>query len=325
MGINQGTGKISDAASAFGGKTRGKTRLARATRNAAAKAQAKKKRTKPRGQTEYQTSARIRNFRCKQVYHVFHRSNFRRNVFLNDEERAAYLNYFFSRASKHHVRVHNFCLMETHVHFVLEQTRRHGISRLMRDLQGLHTRKQNSRVGCIGNLWNQHYGCKHVFSEKYYKALMWYVLQNPVKIGRVTDPAEYRWCGARALTFGGEHLLLIPTSRGEKQPVPIRLWTERFYSQCQPENWALIQKTPLAVDLADQIPVIELILDGAARQFFANQQRVQRLNQLRALSKEALKAKQFGGEEEHPKRRNRPSRAQKSAGNPPSAQKAGGS
>lgn len=226
-------------------------------------------------------STRVRAFRCKQVYHLFQRGNYKRKVFVSDEERAAYLNYFFSRARLYHVRVHHFCLMSNHVHFVLEQTRKKAISRLMRDLQGLHTRKQNSRLGEIGNLWNQHYGCRHVDSDRYYRALMWYVSNNPVQVGDCKDPSEYKWSGAMALANGGDWLLRVRTEKGSMQPVPIRLWMERFQHVCASFSWHQVQGSPLSVELEDQIKDIELILDGTARLHLANQIRVRRLNTLR--------------------------------------------
>lgn len=259
-----------------------KTKSARARKSAFVKAKSSQKRVVSRSRS---TSTRIRNFRCKQTYHLFQRGNFKRVVFVNDEERAAYLHYFFSRAAKHYVRVHHFCLMPNHVHFVVEQTRRHGISRLMRDLQGLHTRKQNSRTGQIGNLWNQHYGCKHVSSDRYYRALMWYVSNNPVKTGSVTSASLYRWSGARALIEGGAWTMYIRTQKGTLQPVQIRLWMARFREQFSTTTWAAIQNEPLPSDLLPQIAEIELVLDGTARVLFANQERITRLN----LQREATK------------------------------------
>lgn len=232
----------------------------------------------------------MRGFRCGQVYHIFQRGNFRRNVFTSDEERAAYTNYLFARARHHHVRIHNFCLMRTHIHFVLEQTRRQGISRLMRDLQGLHSRKQNARLGNYGNLWTQHFGCKLVVSSEYYQALMWYVSNNPVRAGVISEPEKYLWSGAVALSRGGEHVVRVRNSAGELQPVPIKLWIERFQRECDPDQWAHFQVAPLPQALQSQIASIELILDGTARQYFANQERIRRLNQLREETKAQLSA-----------------------------------
>lgn len=261
-----------------------KSKVAKTRQAAVVKAKAAAKRLASRTRL---AATRVRKFRCRQIYHVFQRGNFQRAVFLSDEEKAVYLNYFFSRARKYHVRVHNFCLMKNHVHFVLEQTRKHGISRLMRDLQGLHTRKQNARVGAIGNLWNQHFGCKLVESTSYYQALMWYVSNNPVKVGNVSTPTGYRWSGAVALTQGGQHTLYIPTSKGITQPVPIRLWIAKFNRECYPTKWAVTQAQQLATELLPHIEKIELILDGTARLYFANQERIRQLNALREARKSA--------------------------------------
>lgn len=265
---------------------RGNTKKARMRKVVAAKVRSQKKRTAV-GSRAGNCSTRQRHFRCRQTYHVFQRGNFQRSVFLNDRERAAYLNYFFSRAEVHHVRIHNFCLMKNHIHFVLEQTRRHGISRLMRDLQGLHTRKQNARSGSIGNLWNQHFGCKHVVSDQYYRALMWYVSNNPVQAGVVDAPTKYKWSAAVALTAGGANTLFVRDEKGNPLVVAIRLWMARFNEVCLPASWAQTQAEPLSSSLAEQLQQIELILDGTARVYFANQQRIRRLNEQREARKAA--------------------------------------
>lgn len=263
------------------------------TKTAAKRKSAAKRVMAKKSRPVEEISTRKRNFRCKQVYHVFQRGSFRKQVFVSDEERAVYLNYFFQLARRHHVRVHNFCLMNNHVHFVLEQTRKHGISRLMRDLQGGHTRKQNARLKTFGNLWNQHYGCKHVVSESYYQALMWYVSNNPVKAGFRKAIEEYRWCGAKALVEGGSYAMQVPGGDGKMHTVRIALWTERFFQNWTTKTWRRIQAEPLSPALQNQLVTIELILDGTARLFFANQVRVQRLNEERARMKEPRG--KFGG------------------------------
>lgn len=264
-------------------------------RAVAAKEKAANKRLAAKRKAEmFDVSTRKRNFRCGQTYHIFQRGNFSRRVFHTDEERAAYLNYFFDRARHYKVRVHNFCLMPNHIHFLVEQTRRHAISRLMRDLQGVHTRKQNARRNTFGNLWNQHYGCKHVHSDAYFKAVMWYVSNNPVKGCLAKEPERYMWSGAQALVSGGHCRLVVRSQKGELQSVSITLWMERFTRLCMGKDWRRVQAEPLSNDLVPMLVDIELVLDGTARAHFANQERIRRLNKLREASKSVRRSGQNG-------------------------------
>lgn len=202
---------------------------------------------------------RHRDIKCRQVYHLYQRGSQGQRVFRSDLERILYLQQVFLVAKRYRVRVHNFVLMQTHVHFIVEQTRKFAVSRMMRDLQGNHARKCNQRLETYGHLWVNHFKAKLVTSETYYQTLMWYVSHNPVKAGYCRRAVDYRWSGASALTRGGSCLITLG-----KLEARINLYMQRFDRTFQPAPGGRFFDAELPKELAGQVAAVELILDRYA-------------------------------------------------------------
>jgi len=108
---------------------------------------------------------RLRNWKCRQVYHVYQRGSRRQNTFLNPMDSVLYLDKLDVFARRYKVRIHCFCLMSNHVHFMLEPLRKGAISRLMQHLQSQYARHVHHRLNTQGHLWHHHFHAKLIRSE----------------------------------------------------------------------------------------------------------------------------------------------------------------
>jgi len=86
------------------------------------------------------------------VYHVTSRGNARADIYLSDDDREMFF-YIPGRVVKRFAWVcHAWCLMTNRYHLMIE-TPQPNLSRGMRQLNGVHTRKFNRRHGRVGHIF----------------------------------------------------------------------------------------------------------------------------------------------------------------------------
>ena len=78
------------------------------------------------------------------LYHVIARGNHRQDIFLDDQDRTAYLFYLSECKSRYNIQLYAYVLMKTHVHLLLE-VGRIPLSRFMQSLLFRHARNVNKR------------------------------------------------------------------------------------------------------------------------------------------------------------------------------------
>jgi len=70
---------------------------------------------------------------CADVpYHVTQRGNYRQDIFEEDEDREKYMEFFMMNLEKFDVNLYAWCLMNNHVHFIVEPSTEDGLANLFR-------------------------------------------------------------------------------------------------------------------------------------------------------------------------------------------------
>ena len=125
------------------------------------------------------------------VYHVILRGNERRPIFKTDGDRERFLQTLSDSVERYEVRLYLYCLMQNHVHMVLE-TPRGNLSRFMHRLQTSYTVYFNRRHRRSGHLMQGRFGASLVDEDRYILKLSRYVHLNPVFIraNRSKSPSE---------------------------------------------------------------------------------------------------------------------------------------
>ena len=177
---------------------------------------------------------RLRNWQCGEVYHVYQRGNYKQDVFHTHDQLITYLNRVDILARRYHVRLHAFCLMSNHVHFLVETTRKDGISRFMQQLQSYHARWIHSTQGRDGHLWKNRFGAKQIRSSRHYHKAMIYIERNPVEAHLAKTAAEYPYSSAAA------HVANSPVATFGQGPhqATVHLYLDRWRAECDPATWA---------------------------------------------------------------------------------------
>jgi REP element-mobilizing transposase RayT len=129
---------------------------------------------------------------------VTSRGNRHDDIYLDDTDRAGFLDILGDVCHRFQWTTHAYCLMTNHYHLVLE-TAGSNLSRGMRHLNGVYTQRFNRRHGRVGHVFQGRYKAILVQKEAYLLALSRYVVLNPVRAQMVVDPADWIWSNYRAV------------------------------------------------------------------------------------------------------------------------------
>jgi REP element-mobilizing transposase RayT len=135
------------------------------------------------------------------VYHVVARGNEKKPIFRDDEDRHLYLRRLSSCRRRFGFALYAYCLMENHVHLVLERGPAR-LSRVMLNLHSFYAQQFNERHERVGHLFQGRYKAILVDKQRYLLAVVRYVHENPTRAGIVGRPEDYRWSSARAVWKG---------------------------------------------------------------------------------------------------------------------------
>lgn len=155
-------------------------------------------------------------------YHVIQRGHNRQRVFMDDADRAAYLDGLHDACAAHGLTVHAYVLMDNHVHLLVTPTTENSLARALQALGRLYVRRFNQRHGRSGTLWEGRYRASLIEADRYFLACQRYIELNPVRAGMVGEPAEWPWSSHR------HHLGLAPDPRLRAHPTLYALGNTPF-------------------------------------------------------------------------------------------------
>lgn len=134
------------------------------------------------------------------LYHVTARGDRRSAIFRDDTDRLVWLQTLGDVCEQSNFAVHVFCQMGNHYHLLLE-TVDGGLSKGMRQLNGVYSQYFNRRHDLVGHVLQGRYHAILVQKETYLLELARYIVLNPVRAGLVADPERWPWSSYR-LTLG---------------------------------------------------------------------------------------------------------------------------
>lgn len=131
------------------------------------------------------------------LYHVTSRGNARQNVYLDDQDREAFLDCFSHACKRHHWQCHAFCLMGNHYHLLVE-TNNATLSKGMKYLNGTYTQLFNRRHKRVGHVFQGRFKAILVQKDAYLQELARYIVLNPVRARMVRSAKDWPWSSYRA-------------------------------------------------------------------------------------------------------------------------------
>lgn len=126
-------------------------------------------------------------------YHLYNRGNQKKNIFVDEKDRAFYLKKMAESSRKHDFAIIAYCLMPNHIHLIVRQD---GIYLPAKFISSIHTSYAmvfNKKYLTVGHLFQDRFKQRIIEDDDYMKNLIAYVHLNPVKAGLCKFPKEYRW------------------------------------------------------------------------------------------------------------------------------------
>jgi REP element-mobilizing transposase RayT len=126
------------------------------------------------------------------LYHLTLRGNARGEIFIDDSDRALFLDLVASVVERFGWRLHAYCLMGNHYH-LLAETPKPNLSHGMRWLNGVYSQRFNRRHERVGHVFQGRFKAILVERDSYLLELARYIVLNPVRAGLVSAPEDWRW------------------------------------------------------------------------------------------------------------------------------------
>lgn len=124
--------------------------------------------------------------------HVTQRGNFRSEVFIDDEDKAYYIRIFQFYKKKFKVKLYAWCLMDNHVHFILEPSNLKGLALLFKSLNIKYGHYINKKLNRTGRVWEGRFYSCLLDEEHLYEAIR-YVELNPLRAKMEIQIGDYHW------------------------------------------------------------------------------------------------------------------------------------
>jgi putative transposase len=131
------------------------------------------------------------------AYHITSRGNAGTAIFLDDGDRARFLEVLGTVVERFDWICHAYCLMTNHYHLLVE-TPQPNLSRGMQHLNGVYTQWFNREHSRAGHLLQGRFKSIVVEKENYLLELARYIVLNPVRAKLVRSARDWRWSSYRA-------------------------------------------------------------------------------------------------------------------------------
>jgi len=143
-----------------------------------------------------------REFTPGATYHVTSRTNDKNRAFGRYLGQRIMLLTLEDAKEKYHFRLHNFCVMPTHIHLLITPADGTDLSGIMHWIKTHSAKRWNCIHGSIDHLWGNRYFARPTKDLFDYFSVFEYIDRNPVKSGLALFPQDWRPSGAYHIAHG---------------------------------------------------------------------------------------------------------------------------
>jgi putative transposase len=136
------------------------------------------------------------------AYHVTSRTNAKVPAFENRLGRKIILITLENAKEKYGFRLHNFCIMPTHIHLLITPNSGTNLSRIMQWIKTHSAKRWNCTNNSKDHLWGERFFARQIKDITDYLSVKNYIDQNPVNAGLVSYAPDWEACGAYYIANG---------------------------------------------------------------------------------------------------------------------------
>lgn len=126
------------------------------------------------------------------IYHVMVRGVNKEPIFLDDKDRLRYLDVLAKVKEKAPFDIHAYCLMNNHVHLLLQEMEE-SVGDTLRRVGSSYAYWFNRKSERVGHLFQGRFNSEVVEDDSYFLTVLRYIHQNPVKAKITLHCGEYPW------------------------------------------------------------------------------------------------------------------------------------
>lgn len=143
-------------------------------------------------------------------YHVTARANRQEMILSSPELKDMFLHILSRAKKKYDFNCKNFCLMNNHIHLIIEPLKNTNLSRIMQWVLSVFAIHYNRKYHFTGHVWYDRFRSKIIQNIRQYYATFLYIANNPVKAKIVRSPFDYTYSGIYHLRIGIYDILERP-------------------------------------------------------------------------------------------------------------------
>ncbi|WP_416198655.1 MAG: Y1-Tnp domain-containing protein [Sporanaerobacter sp.] len=140
------------------------------------------------------------------IYHVMLRGIDKRKIFLSDEDCEKFLDNVEKAMEKSEFTIYGYCLMGNHVHLLIK-TGTEDIGDTVKRIAVGYVQYFNIKYGRTGHLFQNRFRSEPVDDDLYFRTVLRYIHQNPVKAGIVKKLSDYKWSSYREYFMNKNRLI----------------------------------------------------------------------------------------------------------------------
>ena len=125
-------------------------------------------------------------------YHIINRGVERRDVFLEAEDYAYFLDLLSEMKKTYNITIHAYCLMTNHYHIVLEITQP-NISQAIKFLNSFYSIYFNKKYKRSGHLWQGRFASYYLYDDAHFWIVAKYCERNPIAANMVNNISDYKY------------------------------------------------------------------------------------------------------------------------------------
>ncbi|WP_458411766.1 transposase [Schinkia sp. CFF1] len=125
-------------------------------------------------------------------YHIIWRGANKQEIFHDDLDSRKFLDILKNYKIKCALTVHAWCLMGNHAHLLVKEGNE-DISVTMKRIGVSYAGYYNRKYITTGHLFQDRFRSENVDNNRYFRTVVRYIHQNPVKAGIVHSPSEWKW------------------------------------------------------------------------------------------------------------------------------------
>ncbi len=127
------------------------------------------------------------------AHHIYQQGNNLQVVFVDDQDKAFYLEHLREGSRQYQVDIHAYALLDNCLHLLATPEDETGLARMMQSMGRCYVPYFNRKYHRSGTLWEGRFRTSIIDTDQWLMRCSRFIEMRPVMAGLVENPNDYRW------------------------------------------------------------------------------------------------------------------------------------